>query len=54
MIDNITDTEDNMVNLTDFVDNMNKDIHVKQICFNRLAENDYKKLGIPFLLCNEY
>jgi pyruvate formate lyase activating enzyme len=50
LIDNITKTRANLAAITDFVKETRKDIHIEKIDSNPLAENNYKKLGIPFLL----
>jgi pyruvate formate lyase activating enzyme len=53
MINSITDTEDNLDKLTDLVNNINNNISIERISYNPLAVNNYKKLGIPFLLEDE-
>ena len=50
MIKGITDTEDNLNAIEEFVHGINKLIPIEHISYNPLAENNYKKLGIPFLL----
>jgi pyruvate formate lyase activating enzyme len=50
LIDNITNTRANLNAITDFVKETRKDILIEKIDFNPLVENNYKKLGIPFLL----
>jgi pyruvate formate lyase activating enzyme len=50
LIDNITNTKRNITAITDFVRETRKDIQIEMIRFNPLAENNYKKLGIPYLL----
>jgi pyruvate formate lyase activating enzyme len=50
MIDNITNTDENIAAITDFVRETRMDIQIEMIGFNPLAENNYKKLGIPYLL----
>ena len=50
LIDNITDNRANLTAIVDFVKETRKDILIEKIDFNPLAENNYKKLGIPFLL----
>jgi pyruvate formate lyase activating enzyme len=50
LIDNITNTKENITAITDFVHGTRKDIKIEMINFNPLTENNYKKLGIPFLL----
>ncbi len=50
MIKGITDTEDNLNEIEEFVHGINKLIPIEHISYNPLAENNYKKLGIPFLL----
>jgi pyruvate formate lyase activating enzyme len=49
LIDKITDTKENITAITDFVRETRKDIQIEKISYNPLAENNYKKLGIPFL-----
>jgi len=50
MINNITDTEDNKNDIINFVHKGERKIPVEFVSFNPLAENNYKRLGIPFLL----
>lgn len=50
IIENITDTVDNLKEITSFVKEVRSDIKIEKVPFNPLAENNYKKLGIPFLL----
>jgi pyruvate formate lyase activating enzyme len=50
LIDNITNTTKNITAITDFVMKTRADIQIEMIEFNPLAGNNYKKLGIPFLL----
>lgn len=50
LIENITDTEENIKAISDFVRTARQDIQIEKIASNPLAENNYKKLGIPFLL----
>ena len=50
LIANITDVKENITAITDFVRETRKDIQIELISYNPLAENNYKKLGIPFLL----
>jgi pyruvate formate lyase activating enzyme len=53
MIKGITDTEDNLKAIEEFVYGINKKIPIEHISYNPLAENNYKRLGMPFLLKNE-
>jgi pyruvate formate lyase activating enzyme len=53
MIKGITDTEDNLRSIEEFVYGINKKIPIEHISYNPLAENNYKRLGMPFLLKNE-
>ena len=46
----ITDTEDNLIAIEEFVHGIDSRIPIEHIDYNPLAENNYKKLGIPFLL----
>jgi pyruvate formate lyase activating enzyme len=50
LIRNITDTAENKNAIINFVHESNKKIPVELISFNSLAGNNYKRLGIPFLL----
>jgi pyruvate formate lyase activating enzyme len=50
IISNITDIEDNKKNIINYIHGINRDIPIEYIPFNPLAENNYKLLGIPFLL----
>jgi pyruvate formate lyase activating enzyme len=50
LIDNITNTKENIKAITDFVSEIRKDIQIEKISYNPLTENNYKKLNIPFLL----
>jgi pyruvate formate lyase activating enzyme len=50
LIDKITNTEENLKAITDFVQKTRNDIPIEKVEFNPLAGNNYKKLGIPFLL----
>lgn len=50
LIDNITNTKENIKAITDFVSEIRKDIQIEKISYNPLTENNYKKLDIPFLL----
>ncbi|MEI6049251.1 MAG: glycyl-radical enzyme activating protein [Bacteroidota bacterium] len=50
LIKNITDTDENKNAIINFVHEANDKIPIEYIGFNSLAENNYKKLGIPFEL----
>lgn len=50
LIEDITNTDDNLNAIIKFVRDINNKIPIEKISFNPLAENNYKKLGIPFLL----
>jgi len=50
LINNITDTKENIAAITDFVSETRKDIQIEELVYNPLTENNYKKLEIPFLL----
>lgn len=50
LIDNITNTDNNLNAIFSFVHDVNDKIPVEKISYNPLSENNYKKLGIPFLL----
>lgn len=48
MIKGITDTDDNLNAIEEFVHGINKLIPIEHISYNPLAKNNYKRLGIPF------
>lgn len=50
LIENITDTTENRKAIMDFVAETNENIPVELIRYNPLTENNYNRLGIPFLL----
>ena len=50
LIPDITDTEENKNAIEKYVHGIDKKILIEYISYNPLAENNYKKLGIPFLL----
>jgi pyruvate formate lyase activating enzyme len=50
MIPDITDTAENKNAIERFVHSVDKTIPIEYISYNPLAENNYTKLGIPFLL----
>jgi pyruvate formate lyase activating enzyme len=50
LVENVTSTEDNLTAIYDFVKKTDENIHIEKISFNPLAENNYKKMGINFLL----
>jgi pyruvate formate lyase activating enzyme len=50
MINNITDSDQNKNDIIAFVHEVDKQIPVEFVTFNPLAENNYKRLNIPFLL----
>jgi pyruvate formate lyase activating enzyme len=50
LIENITDTEDNKAAIRDFISSIDSRIPIEYLSYNPLAENNYKKLNIPFLL----
>ena len=50
LIDNITNTDNNLNAILNFVHDVNDKISVEKISYNPLSANNYKKLGIPFLL----
>lgn len=52
LIKNITDTDENLSSIERFVHRLNKEIEIEHISFNPLAGNNYKKMGIPFLLAS--
>ena len=48
LIPDITDTDENIKSIEKFVHSIDKSIPIEHISYNPLAENNYKKLGIPF------
>jgi pyruvate formate lyase activating enzyme len=50
LIPDITDTEENLDAIEGFVHGINKKIPIEHISYNPLAENNYKRLGMPFLV----
>jgi pyruvate formate lyase activating enzyme len=50
MVDDITDTEENKTSIRNFISNIDSRIPIEFLSYNPLAENNYLKLGIPFLL----
>ena len=50
MIKDITDNDENIKSITDFVNSTDRNIKIEMISYNPLTENNYKKLDIPFLL----
>jgi pyruvate formate lyase activating enzyme len=50
MVEGITDTEENKNSITGFVGDIDSRIPIEYLPYNPLAENNYKRLGIPFLL----
>jgi pyruvate formate lyase activating enzyme len=52
LVDNITNTQENLAAIARFVHGIRSDIPIENIDFNPLAENNYERLGIPFLLKN--
>lgn len=50
LIKNITDTDENKNAIKGFVHEIDSRIPIEEISYNPLAGNNYKKLGIPFLL----
>jgi pyruvate formate lyase activating enzyme len=50
MVEGITDTKENKNSIAEFVGDIDSRIPIEYIAFNPLAENNYKRLGIPFLL----
>jgi pyruvate-formate lyase-activating enzyme len=49
-VKNITDTEENINSIRRFVDRIDSKIPIEYISFNPLAGNNYKRLGISFLM----
>lgn len=50
LVKDITDYEENITAISDFVNETRKDITIEKIKFNPLAGNNYRKLGLPFFL----
>lgn len=50
MITGITDTDENKNECKKFVHDIDSQIPIEYISYNPLAENNYKRLGIPFLI----
>jgi len=50
LVENISAKEENLKAIFEFVKETRNDITIEKIEFNQLAENNYKKLGIPYLL----
>jgi pyruvate formate lyase activating enzyme len=50
MVDDITDTEENKTAIRNFIGSIDSRIPIEYLSYNPLAGNNYKRLGIPFLL----
>jgi len=50
MIENITNTEENINSISEFVNSARPGTVIEKIEYNPLAGNNYSRLGIPFLL----
>jgi pyruvate formate lyase activating enzyme len=50
LVANITDTEENKAAIINFINTIDAGIPIEYLSYNPLAENNYKKLDIPFLL----
>ena len=50
IIDDITNSAENIEGITKFVKETGKNISIEKISFNPLTVNNYKRLGIPFSL----
>jgi pyruvate formate lyase activating enzyme len=50
LVNNITDTDSNKNSILKFVHRINNKIPMEFLSYNPLTENNYKRLGIPFLL----
>jgi pyruvate formate lyase activating enzyme len=50
LIDNIINTEKNLIAIVNFVKRINNKIPIEKISYNPLTENNYTKLDIPFLI----
>ena len=50
LVQGITDTEENKNAIKNFVDIIDSGIPIEYISYNPLAGNNYKRLGIPFLV----
>jgi len=53
IIDDITDSVENIEGIIEFIRETGKDIFIEKINFNPLTVNNYKRLGIPFSLNKE-
>ena len=53
MIEGITNTKENIDACESFVHKISEKITIEHISYNPLAGNNYKRLGMPFLLCNQ-
>lgn len=52
LIPGITDTEINLSEIAEYVNSFNRVIPIEYLNYNPLAENNYKRLNLPFLLTN--
>ena len=50
LVNNVTDTDSNKNSILKFVHRINNKIPMEFLSYNPLTENNYKRLGIPFLL----
>jgi pyruvate formate lyase activating enzyme len=50
LIPGITDTEKNLTEIAEYVNSFSRVIPIEYLDYNTLAENNYKRLNIPFLL----
>jgi pyruvate formate lyase activating enzyme len=50
MVEGITDTKENKKAIVSFVHGIDSRIPIEYLQYNPLADNNYKRLGIPFLL----
>jgi pyruvate formate lyase activating enzyme len=50
LVEKVTATNNNLNEIENFVREVNDNIPIEKIKFNPLAENNYKRLGIPYLL----
>ncbi len=50
LVNDISDHEENITAISDFVNDTRKDITIEKIKFNPLAGNNYRKLDMPFFL----
>ncbi len=50
LVPGITDTPANLSSISSFVNSLNKNVPVEMIKYNLLAPNNYRRLGLPYLV----